>query len=106
MSCYSPRSAKHPQLATKMMRADAGLHPDEGAHAFPQIPKTFFASARLVHLISCPECSARVLPAHKCGVDCDDMLVNMILVHVMEWPLERPCEATVIASARIGPLRP
>jgi hypothetical protein len=66
MSCYSPRSAKHPQLATKMMRADAGLHRDEGAHAFPQIPKTFFASARLVHLISCPECSARVLPAHKC----------------------------------------
>jgi hypothetical protein len=54
MSCYSSRSAKHPQLATKMMRADAGLHPDEGAHAFPQIPKTFFASARLVHLISCP----------------------------------------------------
>jgi hypothetical protein len=27
------------------------------------------------------------------------MLVNMILVHVMEWPLERPCEATVIASS-------
>jgi hypothetical protein len=66
MSCYSPRSAKHPQLATKMMRADAGLHPDEGRARISANSKDFFASARLVHLISCPECSARVLPAHKC----------------------------------------
>jgi biopolymer transport protein ExbB len=32
---------------------------------FRKIPKTFFASARSVHLTSSPKCSARVLPAHK-----------------------------------------
>jgi biopolymer transport protein ExbB len=32
---------------------------------FRKIPKTFFASARSVHLTSRPKCSARVLPAHK-----------------------------------------